>query len=220
MAQQRNIKLYKQYLRERNLTRSFNTWKSLRKNRKKIIEAVSSNYDGTQSRRKLYAFSTKYGTSFRDFNTLKVVGRSRSKINQAISKINTFKKISVLKMFNGRSIDNEAKQNLIKLKNTHSVYSYNKSEQRLREIRKTNTISKYKVGSVGTDIEVRKGGSKFRMRVRSKFTILNKTNIGKLVDDNIRLVSGKAGYTPDEIIIHEIWYEYWNDTHEKLSRLR
>jgi len=216
---QKEIKLYKQYLKERNLTKSFNSWRSLRKNNKRIIEAVSSNYDGTQSRRKIYAFSSKYGTTFRDFNTLKVVGRSRSKISQAISKVNTFKKIPLLKDFNGRVIENQAKQNIIKLKNFKSVYSYNKAEQRLREIKKTNTISKNKVGSVGCDIEVRKGNSKFRMRIRSKFTIIKKENVDKLVEDNIRIVSGKAGYTPDEIIIHEIWYEYWNDTYEKLSKI-
>lgn len=89
-------------------------------------------------------------------------------------------------------------------------------------MRKTNTVIRNKVGSVGCDIEVRKADAKnFRMRVRSRFGILNtKKQREAFIDENIRLVSGKAGYTPDEIIIHEIWYEYWLDKQEKLSRIK
>jgi len=210
------------FLKERNLTRSFNTWSSLRKNRKRIVEVVTSNYDGTQSRKRIYAIRTKYGTTFRDFKTLKSLGKSRSKLKEALTKLNSYKNIKLpADSFNGKAIENKAKINVVKLKNASSTYSYNKAEQRLREMRKTNTVMRNKVGSVGCDIEVRKGKNNFRMRVRSRFGILNnkKTREG-LIDENIRLVSGKAGYTPDEIIIHEVWYEYWLDKKEKLTRIR
>jgi len=222
MAKRISQKEIRKFLSERKLTRSFNTWRSFKGKRKRVIEIVSSNYDGTQSRSRVYAVKTRYGTSFRDFVTLRVLGKSRSKPDDAIKKINSFKNVSINETFNGKEIVNKARINEVKLKNVKSVYSYNKSEQRLREMRKTNTVIRNKVGSVGCDIEVRKAGAKnFRMRVRSRFGILNtKKQREAFIDENIRLVSGKAGYTPDEIIIHEIWYEYWLDKQEKLSRIK
>jgi len=220
MEKDQKLRLYKKYLKERKLTRSFNTWYSLRKRKKKIVEVVTSNYDGTQSRKRLYAFSSKYGTIFRDFNTLQVLGKSRSKLKIAIDKARKSETLEVNKFFNGKRIEWKAKKNQIKIKNINSTYSYNNTEQRLREMRKTNTIIKQRVGSIGCDIEISKGMSRFRMRIRSRFMIINKDNINKAVDENIRVVSSKAGYTPDEVIIHEIWYEYWYDKREKLVRIR
>jgi len=221
MAKRVEEKELRQFLIERKLTRSFNTWQSYKRKKKVILEVVSSNYDGTQSRSRVYAVKTKYGTSFRDFTTLRALGKSRSKLDEAIKKVSRYKSISVNNYFNGKEIVNKARTNEVKLKNVKSVYSYNKSEQRLREMRKTNTVVKNRVGSVGCDIEVRKGTTKVRQRVRSRFAILNtKKQREQLIDENIRLVSGKfAQFTPDEIIIHEIWYEYWHDKQEKLKRL-
>ena len=219
MAKRTNIA---QFLRERNLTRSFNKWKSIKPKKKRIIEVSYSNYDGTSRRGKVYVFRQNNKTIFRDYNTLNIVGRSKQKIQKAIQ--SAFTKTISKKAFDvrGWNVTHADKETKIKLKNISKQQSYNSALQRLRTVERRNTTKRKTQGMVVTDLTfISKGGVRKRIQIRSRMAFLNtKQTKDKLIAENIGNGSGLAGFSPIDVIINGIWFEYWSDKREKLKRIR
>jgi len=218
----RTIKDFKRFMTERRLTSSFNKWNNIKNVPKQTVEVSFNTYTGHSKRSKLYVYRRGNRTIFKDFNTLNTLGSSKSKVPDAIKKLRTISKVRHKKQsFNGKRIDFDIKRSGIKLKNSNSRFSYNQSENKLREVVSTNTKKGKRLGAVVTRLELTSGsGSKFRMTIRSRFVPLTSSITNTLIDENIRNAAGKAGWSPFEIAIHDIWYEYWIDRKEKLTKIR
>ena len=212
----------KQFLRERNLTRSFNKCKSIKAKKKRIIEVSYSNYDGTSRRGRVYVFRQNNKTVFRDFNTLNIVGRSKKKLGQAIKAAFTRTRIQKSIEVRGWNVTHQNKEPELKLKNVSKQQSYNAALQRLRTVERRNTTKRKTQGMIVTDLTyVSKGGGRKRIQIRSKMAFLNNKNTrDKLIAENISNGSGLAGFSPIDVIINGIWFEYWSDKREKLKRIR
>ena len=211
-----------QFLRERNLTRSFNKWKSIKSKKKRIVEVSYSNYDGTSRRGKVYVFRQNNKTIFRDYNTLNIVGRSKQKIQKAIQA--AFTKTISKKPFDvrGWNVTHADKETKIKLKNISKQQSYNSALQRLRTVERRNTTKRKTQGMIVTDLTfISKGGVRKRIQIRSRMAFLNtKQTKDKLIAENIGNGSGLAGFSPIDVIINGVWFEYWSDRREKLRRVK
>lgn len=208
-----------QFLKERRLTRAFNTWKSIKSVRKKRIEVAFSNYDGTVRRSKIYVYRKGNYTYFRDFKTLKVIGKSKKSSKNAINAV--LKRDYRSYRLSGWNVVDKTRSTSLKLKNITDNYSYNTSRMLLRKRQRKNTYNKKGMGMLGSYITVIKGKRSFSKRVRSRYDMIgNKSVRERLLEDNIRLVAGFAGFSPESVIIHEIWYEYWSDEYVKLKKVK
>lgn len=218
-ANQREIR---KFLRERRLTSSFNKWKSIKRVKKRVIEVSYSNYDWTIRRGKVYVFRQKNKTIFRDFSTLLIVGKSRRKIGEAIKA--AFTRKTELKPFKVRGWDvgYSFKDSKLKLKNINKTQSYNQALERLRTVERRNTTRRSMQGMVVCDLTYVAGnGSRKRIQIRSKLDFLgNKKTRDRLINENISNGSGLAGFSPVDVIINGIWFEYWIDKREKLKKVR
>jgi len=218
----KNQKEIRQFLRERKLTASFNKWRSIKRLKKRVIDVSYSNYDGTIKRGRVYVYRQKNRTVFRDYETLLIVAKSKRKLSESIkaafTRTETFKPYKV----RGWDVGYSFKDVKLKLKNVSKTQSYNQALERLRTVERRNTIRRKMQGMVVCDLTyVASNGSRKRIQIRSKLTFLgNKQTRDKLVNENISNGSGLAEFSPVDVIINGIWFEYWIDKHEKLKKLK
>jgi len=223
MAKRFDQKEVKRFLRERNLTRAFKTWKSIRRNRKTVVDVAFPNYDGTDRRGKVYVYRRSGMTFFKDFNTLKTLGKSRKGVKNAIKSL--FTRDAVVKKpmdYKGIKTDFDFKDTKIHLKNSSLQQSYNVSLQRLRTVERTNKVKKKKMGMVVCDIlYIGKGKAQNRVQVRSSYGFLSKkSQRDQKIQECIRNGLNLAGFSPIEIQIKGIWFEYWSDKNVSLKKVR
>ena len=215
------VRDFKKFLKQRALTRSFNQWNKIKKVKKTVIPVAYSNYDGTSRRSKVYVFRQGNRTVFRDFNTLKVIGSSKRSKAAAIKDLNSIKKEK--KGFNvrGWSVSYNERNNGLKLKNANVTYSYNQAKQRLRSVTKTNSVKRNKVGRVICDLTyISKSGIKVRVQFASPIDDIYKSSVRKnRIEWCISNGSREAGFSPIDVIINAVWYEYWEDRNEKLKKI-
>jgi len=219
VAQEKEVR---QFLRERKLTASFTKWKSIKRIKKRVIDVSYSNYDGTVRRGKVYVFRQNNKTVFRDFSTLNIVGRSRRKLGEAVKA--AFIRTLELKPFKvrGWDVDYSFKNTKLKLRNVTKTWSYNQALERLRTVERRNTTRTKMQGMVVCDMTYVSGsGDRKKVVIRSKLAFLgNKKVRDRLISENISNGSGMAGFSPVDVIIKAIWFEYWIDKHEKLKKIR
>jgi len=219
MAQEKEIR---QFLRERKLTASFNKWQSIKRLKKRVIDVSYSNYDGSVKRGKVYVYRQKNKTVFRDFETLLIVAKSKRKLSESIkaafTRTETFKPFKV----RGWDVNYSFKDAKLKLKNVSKTQSYNQALERLRTVERRNTIRRKMQGMIVCDLTYVAGnGKRKRIQIRSKLTFLGDKKVrDKLIGDNISNGSGLAGFSPVDVIINGIWFEYWIDKNEKLKKVR
>jgi len=216
------VKDFNKFLRQRDLTRSFNKWKKIKSSKKKVIPVVFDNYDGTQRRGKIYVVRQGNRTLFKDFNTLENLGSSRKKVNLALKQLFGKKKENKSFFVKGWNVEYQEKKNSIKLKNKHITYSYNESLNRLRSVTRTNKSRSNMEGRLTCDLTyVGKTGTKSRIQISSPSAFLNsKAKREKQINWCIIRGTGMAGFSLVDVIINDIWFEYWQDRQEKLKKIK
>lgn len=221
MAKAASSKEIRRFLSERRLTASFNKWQSIKSVRKTKMELVFSNFGVGGRRRPVYVYRDSKGVVVRDYNTLNILARSRRKLKDVVSIIGKSNNKPYYKNIKGRMVKFDMHPLKLKLKDSYSDYSYNSSIKRLREVKRTNTTLKRKVGMVVCDLTiVDKGGKYYREVIRSSADVLTRKNIERLIDECIRNAAGKLGFSPKEVVINSVWFEYWLDRPSRARSVR
>ena len=238
-------KQFKKFLKERHLTRTFREWERSRVHKKRIITIALPTYAGDLKPTKVYVYRQKNKTVFKDFNTLEVLGYSRRKVNSAINALfsqRTEKEGYKEKRFEntvnlgtkdnpqyytheigGWNVLYKFKESGIKLQSKRIKYSYNEKLERLRSVTSTNVARKDIVRMLVCDITyIGIGGKKAHVVIRSsgfKF-LYHKSVRDEMIAANIHNGMKLAGFSPIDVILNGIWYEYWEDKHERLKRIK
>jgi hypothetical protein len=222
---------FKGFLKKRELARTYARYENIRKLRGKRVLHTSVNLFGTEIKDyKLYAIREGNYTVFRDYVTLKSLGRSSRNLKDAIKALYTEPVVSKENVipselsrtqFMGKpSIIKEytlvKPKRKITLKFTDRIYSYYSPDQRLR----TKTVTsrgfrKIKAGMVVVDVEYVKGQKRHRGIYNSAggFSLNSKEQIQRGILSAIHngLGSGNINFSPDDIIVHNYWFQYYKD---------
>lgn len=224
----------RQFLKERKLTRSFTEFKKLKGFKKRNIEVVFNNFDGTSTRKKIIVVRKNDVTQFRDFRTLQILGRSRRTTFKAISSLRQSPAIKRLKLkpfslsndgkkkFRDWNIQNNVKRSSINLKHQVKESTFNNTLQRLRTRVTSNNPQSGKFGHVVVNVTlIAADGIKKRVEARSfgGVNLSDRKQRDMALNNAINNSAAVAGFTPIEIIINNFWFEYLIERRTKLIRV-
>lgn len=233
--EKRANKDFKRFLRERGLTTAFTKFQHVRGKKKEILTTLVNRFGVERTESKIYVIKEGKYTVFRDFNTLERLSRSRRNVKDAIKSLFMQPIIkereikptlgqrqeltnSKTKSYSGILKYTEAKpKRAITLKFTDRVYSYFAPDKKLRiKTLTTSYMRKPKHGMVVVDVEYRKfPNQRHRGIYRSAggFILNNRSEIDKATLSAIHngLGSGNVNFSPDNIILHDFWFEYYQD---------
>ncbi len=214
----------KKFLKERGLTRSFKTFKRIKKKRGLQRELVFSNYDGTVSRKRILIIREKNRTVVRDFATLRPLATSRKKdlkeVWKSISTDGVDKRAFSVKTKAGKwEVKNTKKVFGIKLSNERKMVSYNKTLNRLRTITMTNSPGKKFGFAVVDAIYFSADGKKKRVQARSSGGFDLRREKSKALNDALRNGAAIAEFSPVDVEVVDYWFEVWKDEFISLKRV-
>jgi len=203
----------KQFLRERNLSRAYTTYKNISHKRKFTVEHVFSNYEGTSRRDKIIVLREKGVVKVYDFNTMHVIGRRKGSINDAMKSLGIRAKTGDSFTHKKWRVLSEVRHEQFQLKNVHVEKSYNKILNRTRTILMTNErVNKFGFAVIDATY-ISADGTKKRVQARSHggFNLAKKAERHKAVEDALQNGSAVAEFSPAEVIVNDYWFEVWTD---------
>jgi len=218
-----NEKEIKRFLKERGLTKAYQTDQRIKRLPKLKDEVIFSNYDNTSRRSRIVISREGNKTVVRDFRTMSVLASSRKSIDQVhkdiFSTVKDNKKFKVKTEKGKWNITNKRTGKKIKLKNSVKHQTYNKTYNRLRTITSTNKITKKEFGFAVVDAVYINGQERRRVQARSRGGYNLKTEKDQAINDAIRNGSVIAEFSPTDVEIIDYWFEIWTDKYEKIKKL-
>ena len=202
----------KQFLKEKGLSREFARFKKIKKLRKTRVPVLFSNYDGTNRASELILTKEKGKTIIRDKDSFTIVGRSSKSVRAVRTELQTRQRQAIdLKSSRGWTLKSNIKHSAIPIKNESKYISRNNVIDRNTEVKLTNKSPKGKFGFVIVDVTViGMKNEKKRVQARSSgpSPLWNKIERSKRIDEALINATAVAGFSPSEIIIHDIFFEY------------
>jgi len=203
-------KKYSQFLRERGLAGSYRAWSRLKSKKKRIITVHQKKIDGTVRRRKVYVLKENNKTYFRDFQTMKVLATTKKKIPSALASLSKTKTIKGTIKARDWKVTKNIETPILRLKNIQDKYFLKDDIERRHRV---STRPSRNNGHVILDVTYKAmDGSRKRVQIKSGNGYLMDTRIrNKLVREAVENGSRLAGFSPVEVVINGIWYEWITD---------
>lgn len=238
-----NDAMMRRFLRERGLAKTFRRFRRYRKTPKRFIEVAQTLEDGSVERRRLVLQKEMGRTVVRDFLTLDRLASSEKTIPKTVEKLrkrvkfSRDVKIDYVKLKTDKitgkitrervrreyDVKIDMQMSKLKLKIERKKQSYNPQTQVLRTKVITNRPKRTKVGSIVVDATIIKGDQQRRVQSRSRhgFNLSGSEDRERALQDAIDNAPAVADIgTPDAVVVHHFWFEYFFDKREELISVR
>jgi len=201
---------YRRFIYERGLAGSFRSYRRLKSRPKKTIVVYQ---DGT--RRQVYVLKENGKTVFRDRMTMRVLARSKKTIPKAITSVFTKKIVRGEFKHRGWNVSKEIKRTEITLNDQIDRYYLKSGIERRHRV---SSRPPRKVGFVLIDATyISASGYKKRIQIRSPLGDLGDKNTRlRLLKEAVSNGSGLAGFSPVDVILNDVRYEWIRDIRVKV----